>query len=240
MYILCTPQNQMVEMLKLLDEIEIIPLALVNLEFSIDKIKYIEQNIDNFDYVILSSPTTIEHLSHAISLAANTSFITVGEQSANKIKQLTTNKVIYPDNGSGRDILFTEKIPAIDFSEKNVLLVKGESSDGYSEIIEKYPKWQVLDIYKKVNLASENKELLKKLLTNIAVKGIIITTSILVDELFKLIESLQCQLLLLNIRFIVIHPKIGKKLEQYGIQNIYITNSSNKNEILSLVRSLDV
>lgn len=240
MYILMAPQNQTTEMLKLLKDFDVMSLPLIDLEFSIDKINYVEKNINNFDYVILTSPSAINKLNNAINQAHNTCFMTVGLQSANKIKQLTKNEVIYPENIDGRDALFKDKIPLLDFSNKKVLLIKGSDAGFYNEIINRYPNWEVLDIYKRVHLIPENKELLKKLLTDRAVKGIIITTSILVDELFKLIDILGCRVLLQNIPFIVIHPKIRSALEQYGIKNILMTNSTNKREIADLIRSLNV
>jgi uroporphyrinogen-III synthase len=241
MYIVCSPKMHMEEMIQLLNEIRVAsyPMPLLDFKFDNEKLKYLEDNINSFDYVMISSPAVIEFIKSVIARAMFTKFITVGQQSANKIKKYTNKEVIYPELSSGQDALFNEKLKYLGLGDKKVLIIKGEIENnlGYNKLLKSYPSWQVLDIYKKIYLSPEPLEV-KRILEDNTLRGIIITTSGVVGQLFAVARGVGCDKILQKMLFIAIHPKIEKKLLGYGVGRVLGTKSANKNDIVKLIRGL--
>lgn len=243
MYIVCSPQQQIKSIIDLLDKqnISSYPLPLVDFHFDPGKFKYLNDNINNFDYVMLSSPSVIYAIQDIIKKSLNTKFITVGAKSALAIKNYTDNEIIYPNNISGREELLVNELPKINFNYKKVLIIKGENSikDSYNSYVSTYPDWQIIDIYSRITLHT-NEEDLKNLLKSDQVQGIIITTSSLVDDLFALAKRINCEKLIQKKLFMTIHPKIAKKLYTFGVTRVLLTKTVNKEEIVHLIGGLHV
>lgn len=238
MYIVCAPKQQVNEIITLLDKIAIksYVLPLIDFVFDLEKLKYFEDNVNSFDYVMISSPSVIQATKEIIPQAINTKFITVGAKSAEEIRKYTENEIIYPEHSSGRKALLNEKLKILDFTEKKVLIIKGESNSkrDYSNITKLYPNRLELELYQRISLKINEAEL-KKLLDSGCVQGIIITTSSLVADLFALGTKICCSGLLQKELFIVLHPQIMKKLHEFGASKVLVTKSANKEEITALI-----
>lgn len=241
MYIVCAPQQQVDEIINLLDEInrESYALPLVDFHFDPDKLKYFAENINNFDYIMLSSPSVIKVSGEIISTAIMTKFITVGIKSADELRKYTANEIIYPKKSSGREALLNECLQSRNFANKKVLIIKGEDgeNDGYLSFSQVYLSWLKLELYSKIPLGV-NVEELKNLLFNSSVQGIILTTSSLVADLFAVAAKINCEKLLQKKLFIVLHQKIANKLHEYDVSRILLTKSAAKEDIIDVVRML--
>lgn len=240
MYIVCAPKMQVNGIIALLDKVAIksYALPLIDFEFAPEKLKYLEENINSFDYVMLSSPSVINISKDIIAKAVKTKFITVGARSANEISKYTMSEVIYPENSSGRDAVLEGRLKFLDFTNKKVLIVKGDSNVGsdYSNITKAYPTWSKIELYHRISL-NINEDELSVLLGSATIKGIIITTSNLVANLFDLCTKIGCREFLQKELFIVIHPQIAEKLRDLGITNIRVTKSANKEDLVNLIKS---
>ncbi len=96
MYLVCCPNIHMEEMVECLVEINVvgIPLPLLDFNFDTKKLQIVKEQINNFDYVMLSSPSSIEYIAEAITLATTPKFITVGTASAKRIAKYTEQEII--------------------------------------------------------------------------------------------------------------------------------------------------
>ena len=73
-----------------------IEIPLMDFKFDAKNLVFLEDNINQFDFVIIPSPAVIDYAKKAISTAYRPAFITVGKASAAKINKLTHKDVIYP------------------------------------------------------------------------------------------------------------------------------------------------
>ena len=236
MYIVCAPKSQIAEMEVLLQNVDTYPLPLIDFEFDLEKLDYIAKNINNFDYVMLSSPSGIDKLGSVLAQAQLTTFLTVGSESAKRLRQYTNNEIIYPQFSSGQSALLKENLANINFVNKNVLVIKGNNDKLYEKLFIAYPNWKRLSLYKSVSLKIDG-IWLKKAFELGKVQGMIVTSSTLVEELFKVVKLINCLDMVKKINFITIHPKIKKTLQAYGVQNILVTQRANKKDIVNIINN---
>ena len=238
MYLVCCPKVYLAEIVDslALAKINALGLHLIDFEYDSKALQFLNANINSFDYVIIPSPLAIDYASEAISIATHPKFVVVGNASKTKITKYTRQSIICPDRSSGGAALFTEKLAYIDWSGKKVLLVKGLG--GSRELIKKMQQHNIefttINIYRRLSLRLPD-EFFKKILLEKYLQGIIITSSILVEYLFKEAHLAQCSDVLKRIPFITIHTRIKNKLLQYGVKNIYVTANANKNEIAQII-----
>lgn len=238
LFILCTPRNQTPAIEDLLHKFSTYSLPLLNLVFDEDKLKYLEEKINSVDYLIITSPSVIEKIAPIIRIAKHTQFITVGIPSSKKLQESTSNLILYPKLESGKEALVAEILSKIDFRHKKVVLLSSDNSNN-DIFLQICPHLEVITLYNNVRIYPELKEL-HNLLNKDEVTGIVITSTILVDELISIIWQINCEHIIEDMLFIVIHEKIAKKLRDYGAKNIKITKSADKQEILQLIENLNV
>lgn len=229
------------EMVKNLAEINVsgVPLPLLDFKFDSERLDFIRAQINQFDFVMISSPSAIEFVAEAIALADKPKFITVGAASAKRIRNYTKQEIIYPELSSGQEALFNEKLRHLDLINKKVLVIKGdiENDESYVKLAKSHVNWTIVDIYSRIFLPIES-EKLKKLLEDNELRGIIITTSTLVGWLFKEADRAGYGDLLKSRLFIALHPQIEKKLLNCGAGRILLTQSANRTAVTGLIRSL--
>ena len=240
MYLVCCPNMQIEPLLNDLSKIDVIglPLRLMDLEFDMGSIKFLEDNINRFDYVVIMSPAVIDVIKHIIMKATLPKFITVGITSATKIKKITTQEVIYPIEESGNEALFNEQMINLDLPNKKIMIIKGDggSSEFYTQMNKYNIKWTNLEIYRRVLLDIEPNYFKKTLLVN-NIEGIIITTSTLVEWLFIQAKRALCLNLLKECLFITLHQQIEKKLFEFGASRVLVTPIADRNAIIKLIKN---
>jgi uroporphyrinogen-III synthase len=216
-----------------------VELPLMDFKFDSKNRDFLEQNLNQFDYVIIPSPTVIDYLKDIIGLANRPTFITVGRASAAKISKLTHKEVIYPSLGAGGLALFNEKLSELDLPSKMVLVIKGDGGNDalYLHMAKHNIKWTTIDIYKRIMLELEP-DYLKKMLLIDGLQGIIITSSGLVDWLFEQASKANCVELLKNCLFLTIHTQIEKKLISLGALKVLVTERTERNSIIELIRGM--
>ena len=241
MYLVCCPNHHIDSMIERLASIHItgIGLNLMDIEFDGNNLVFVEQNLNQFDYVIIPSSTVIDYLKKVIPLAKRPTFITVGPASASKLSKLTKKDVIYPTLGAGGAALFNEKLKDLDLQNKMVLVIKGEggSEDLFLNMAQHNIKWTTIDIYKRIKLPI-NPDDFKKMLIIDGLKGIIITSTSLVEWLFEQAKNANSVELLKNCLFLTIHSKIEKKLIELGAFKVLLTDRTDRNSIIELIKGM--
>lgn len=239
MYLVCCPNVHMQTMINDLAKAHVVGVEIPLMEFKYDdkNLRFLEDNINQFDYVIIPSPAVIEYAKDAIALSYKPTFISVGAASGTKINKLTHKDVIYPKNGAGGAALFNEKLKDLDLPNKMVLVVKGEggSEELYEKMAEHNIKWTSLDIYKRILLELEP-DYLKKMLIIEGLQGIIITTRILVEWLFEQAAKDNCVDLLKNCLFITMHSQIEQRLHEFGALRVLVSPKAERASIVELIK----
>ena len=242
MYLVCCPNLHMQSMIDGLASVHVtgIELNLMDIEFDSHNHIFVEQNLNQFDYVIIPSPTVIDYLKDVIKLAQKPTFITVGPASATKLSKLTDKEVIYPTLGAGGAALFNEKLLNLDLQNKMVLVIKGEggSEQLFLNMAGHSIKWTAIDIYKRIKHPIDSDEFKKMLLID-GVKGIIITSSSLVEWLFEQAKISNCLELLKNCLFLTMHSRIEKKLIEFGAFKVLLSERTDRKSIIELIKGLE-
>jgi uroporphyrinogen-III synthase len=241
MYLLCCPRPRLAALAQSLAENQIMSLPLPLMDFAPDpeKLAWLTTHINNYAYVILNSPTVIEYSSAAIKQAYRPKFFTVGQASADKLRSLTSQEVIYPEMASGSLALLTEKLQHLKLIQQEVLIVKGDlgnltlplalETNGIS--------WHALEIYRRIRLALEP-GYLKKILISEGLRGIIITSSMLVEWLLSEAQAEDCLDLLSRLTFITLHSQIAQALTDAGMAKVLVTKQADRRSIAELIRNL--
>lgn len=242
MYLLCCPVNQISEMSQQfqLANIKSQPLGLMELVLNEENFSWLYGNINTFDVVIFVSPSAIDFCSSLFALVKpNVEFLVMGRASAEKLYQLTNNKIRYSNDSSGASSLFFEiiKPDAPLFRSKKILIVQGSRGQDmlnqylqlegmHSSIIKLYTHKPIeLRFGTLTNLFAKNKY-----------RGVVITSSLLVDELFKQAKTDECIELLQQTEFITIHSNIAQKLHEYGVTKVLVTPGVKKSDLIELLK----
>lgn len=241
MFLICCPNNQVPALVNGLATLGISSLGVPALDYAYNaaSLEVLDGIINQFDFIIVPSGAVIDYAKIQIMNSIKPIFMTVGKSSAAKLQQLTQQKVIYPQLNSGGEALFEEQIRYLDLLDKKILVIKGEGGSEvlYSKMASCNIKWTTIDVYKRVFYDLEP-DRLKKLLIIDGLQGIITTTSVLVEWLFKQARRANCVELLKNILFITLHPKIEQKLKDNGIKRVLVTPNADRTAVIELIRSL--
>ncbi|MCX8514824.1 MAG: hypothetical protein RL017_84 [Pseudomonadota bacterium] len=232
MYIVCCPKDNAHEIISGLNQQQITTyfLDLLDIEYFETNFKLLELSIKRFDYIIFSSALVIEHAKDIIRNTPCATFITVGSASAQRIKKYTTNKVIYPAIGSGAKALIDSKLNTIDFSNKNILMIKGEGGNDY---LDNYFKnnnavYVIIEVYKRIYKQLSTLEF-KKIILLSQLQGIIITSSGLVDWLFQQAQINNAIEWLKQQNFITLHDDIKNQLNGFGVNSVVVLDEFKRN-----------
>lgn len=213
----------------------------MNIEDNNKNLQFLDEEINNFDYVFFPSGTAIEYAKKAILKSSIPQFITVGGASAAKLNKLTRQKIIYPENTSGGIALFNEKLSKLNLMQKKILIIKGCGSEAklYAKLIKAGVNFISVDIYKRV-LKTIEPDYLKKMLLIQGLQGIIITSSGLAEWLFNQAAKAKCVHLLKSQLFVTIHPQIKHKLIELGANKILVTEDARRSAVAELIKKLEL
>ena len=241
MYLVCCPNLHMQSMIDGLASIHVngIELNIMDIEFDNHNQIFVQQNLNQFDYVIIPSPTVIDYLREVIKLAKKPTFITVGPASASKLSKLTDKEVIYPTLGAGGAALFNEKLLDLGLQNKMVLVIKGDggSEQLFLNMARHNIKWTTIDIYKRIKRHIDPDDFKKMLLID-GIKGIVVTSSGLVEWLFEQAKISNCLELLRNCLFLTMHSRIEQKLIQSGAFKVLLSERTDRKSIIELIKGL--
>lgn len=191
----------------------------MQIEVAQQAIAELQNIVNNFDYIIFTSPTAIEYAGSVIK-DVNAEFITVGKMTAQRLAKhiRPNNKILYPVHSSGVDALIKEVLDSISLANKRVLLVKGDSDSLQltEYIANKVEVYQELTIYHYNYLPLDLKLLLK------TATGIVITSSVEVNYLFSQAKKFGYLEDLLLLPFVTIHQNIIRLLQANGVSNIVL------------------
>lgn len=242
MYLLCCPVNQIPEMSQKfqLAKINSYPLGLIELVLDEGCFNWLYGNINTFDVVIFVSPSAIDFCSSMFALIKpNIEFLVMGRASAEKLHQLTKNKIRYSNDSSGASSLFFEiiKPDATLFRSKKILIVQGS---GGQDMLNQYLQLEgmhscVIKLYTH-NPARLTPGTLTNLFAKNKFEGVIVTSSLLVNELFKQAKTDKCIEILKKTEFITIHSNIAQKLYEYGVANVLVTPGVKKSDLIGLLK----
>jgi uroporphyrinogen-III synthase len=232
MYLVCCPKDNAHEIINVLQQQNIATcfLDLLDIEYFETNFKLLEQSINRFEYIVFSSALAIEHAKDIIHNTVHATFITVGSASARRIKKYTNNQVIYPTQTSGAKALIETQLKYIDFSNKNILMIKGE---GGNDELDNYFKtinviYVIIEVYKRVYKHIAALEF-KKIILQPQLQGIIITSSGLVDWLFHQAQLNNCLDWLKKLTFYTLHEDIKKQLHDFGVIDVVLINEFKQN-----------
>ena len=218
------------------DEVKKFIVARINIINS--QLKILLKTINDYDYVVITSSTLINHLSAAISMAYKPIFITVGETSANKINHISSQILIYPTQSSGVQALCHQRLFNIDFLNKKILILEGNEPNEYikSFLTYSYCDISCINIYKVSYDISGYKKYMVEYICGTNIEGIIITSSGLVEKLFTIPKINSEHDKLIQTNFFTIHNNIKDKLISYGVKNVFVTKEAQIEQLLSLTR----
>ncbi len=198
--------------------------------------------INNCDGVLFTSPTSIDYMSEKLALISPTcKLFAVGASSANYLKDKTAGRLVnYPQRISGVRGLIAENI--LSGSKIRKLAVIG--SEKMNQTLLDYltinqVEYDFIDLYKRVNIGLENPLLIRKLLSDTANVGIIITSKLIAEYLVTCANELDLNYIVTAKKLITIHPQITEYLYQQGFKNLCETSSADKNSVLTLLRDLE-
>ena len=242
MYLICSTEensNIIIEQLKIIG-IEAKKLIIMKFNIFEDQLKLIFDTINSYHYVLISSSTIIKYLTSIIKISQNPIFLTVGKTSADKILNINHQIVIYPNISSGIQALCEEKLVNIDFLNKKLLIIEGSKSNIYiKEFLSSIQMYiSFISVYKTIYY-EENIPFLNYKFKGVFPRGIVITSSSLVDWLFTESKINIDKNKLTDINFYTIHNNIRDKLASYGVKNIFVTKDSQINQISELIKKKD-
>lgn len=214
-------------------------LPLIQLQELKENIQWVEDNINLYDYVILLSPNAIRFCETAIRSALNSKFITVGEASANSIKKLSSNAVLYPENGSGLEAMIDEVLSSsLQLNNSKILVLQGDYTrdnlDDYFKINKINAKSVIIYYHNALPIESEA---FKNYLSSVNLQGIIITSSIFVKYILDQARQAECEDLVKSLTYLVLHPNIKAKLGEHEIQQITVSETASYESLVALIRS---
>lgn len=232
MFLVCISKNQIPRFQKLIinNQVKLIFLPVVSLKIKLENLKYLKKNVDEYDYTILVSPSTIEFAKVAILNSKKTTFIVMGQSSKELLEKYTNNRILMPTNGSGAmaliDFLITKKI-----KDKKFLIVNGNSANKALEswLNNESVFYKILNLYDKKYISYKES---KKIINNINFSCIIITSSYFVQFLIKVINFKKVS------KIIVLHKNIEKALNLNGIiDNIQVVQNNSFSDLASIINS---
>lgn len=198
--------------------------------------------INKCDGVLFTSPTSIEYMSAKLALISPTcELFAVGTSSANYLKDKTVGRLVnYPQQMSGVRGLIAENVLG-SFGIRKLAVIGSEKMNQtlLDYLTMNQVEYDFIDLYKRVNIGLENPLLFRKLLSDSANVGIIITSKLIAEYLITCANKLDLNYLVTTKYLITIHPQITEYLYQQGFKNLYETSSADKKSVLTLLRDLE-
>lgn len=202
------------------DKIEFLPI--ISLRPIDNALLRLNEIINNFDYIVLVSPSCIDFAKAAILNAFKPDFMVMGSYSFNLLRKLTTQKILYPINVSGVNGLIGEIITVLELQAKKVLLVKGAANDNnmlLNTMLECGADVTKLNIYT-TNLPLYSQDILIKVTNIDYYEGLVVTSSSIVSWLFAEAQANGYLEMLRVVRFITWHKGIAERLWQHGALHV--------------------
>lgn len=223
--------------------IDVTDIPCVQLTPDITVIHQFKQQINNFDIVIITSPTAIQYAQDIIKIAdKRLIFIVPGKSSYTKLRQYTKNKIYAPEGNSGSKAIITQVLSNIDLNQKKIAILQGSSAnhsiqnyleaklgrDSYTQIIIYRQKW--LDL---------NTQSIKKFLQDNSLQGIILTSSTHARYLFSQAKKFGYYDMLLKADFVTLHTKIQQVLLGLGAKgHIFVSDNASNEALINLIGDL--
>lgn len=234
MFLVCISKNQISRFQKLVTNniSKIVFLPAVSLKKNLANLQYLKKHINEYNYVIFVSPTSIEFAKSAVlDVGAATSFIVMGNASKRLLEKYTNNDVLMPTNSTGT-LALIDFLKAQHIKDKKFLIVKGGSTN---KVLESWLSSENI-FYKTINLYTKkyisSKEL-KKIVNGFNFSCIIITSSYFVQFLVKIVNFKKVS------KIIVLHQNIKNVLNRNGItDNIEVAQENSFNDLAKIINSM--
>ncbi|HLX53079.1 MAG TPA: uroporphyrinogen-III synthase [Aquella sp.] len=223
--------------------INIIDIPCVQLTPDTAIIHQFKQQINNFDIIIITSPTTIQYAQDIIKTAdKKLIFIVPGKSSYAKLRQYTHNKIYAPEHNSGSEAITGQVLSNMDLMQKKIAIIQGKIANhsiqdyldaklglnSYTQIILYQQKW--LDL---------NTQNIKKFLQDNSLQGIILTSSMHAQYLFSQAKKFGYYDMLIRTDFITLHTKIQQVLQRLGAKgHIFVSDNASNEALINLMEKL--
>ena len=210
-----------------------------------DSLKYLMANLNKLDWIIFTSPTTIEAIKqfYPDKLKDITCKVAVIGRKTGEVAEKNSIKVdLMPDNYTAEGLVEEFKAQNI---KNNVIGVPRTASarttlpEGLKELDNEVI---LAEAYKSLTPKDEDtiKELIAKILNN-EIDAITFTSPLTVENLFKIAENKNqlSKKLSEDILTVSIGPITGNKLNEYSVQNIYPKTYTVKDMLTLLFQKLE-
>lgn len=196
----------------------------------------LKQQINNFDIIIITSPTAIEYLNTIIpAIGKDKIFIVPGTSSYNRLRSYTANRIYAPQNGSGSVAIINQILYPMNLKGLKIAILHGKLAN-YQ--IHKYLEqklgvgaYQSIIIYRQKWLGL-NEQFMKKLFITNCLQGIILTSSSHAKYLFSQAQKFGYYEVLQHANFITLHSKIKQVLKELGVKTSVIVSDTASNQSL--------
>jgi uroporphyrinogen-III synthase len=206
-------------------------------------INQFKERINDFDIVIITSPTAIDYAGEVIKYAdKSVIFIVSGFSSYTRLRQYTENKIYAPENDSGAAAIINQILDFMDLREKKIAILQGRKANNQTQdyLTGKYGKnsYDNIVIYQQEWLDLDT-QFLKKLFISNSLQGIILTSSSHAEYLFGRAKRFGYYEMLLMADFITLHTKIELVLRKFGVKgHIFVSDTANNESLIDLMGKL--
>ncbi|MCC2626038.1 MAG: hypothetical protein K0R14_1911 [Burkholderiales bacterium] len=224
-------------------DINAVDICCVRLSPNFAVIENVKQQINNFDFVIITSPAAINYAYEVFKIAAKeVTFIVPGISSYKKLGQYTQNQIYYPKSSSGAEAMINQVLENTNLCGKKIAIIQGSNTnntlqnyldaklgnDSYKEMIIYEQKWQDLD-----------NQGIKKLFMSNSMQGIILTSSAHARYLFNQWQKRGFYDMLLKTDFITLHIKIEQVIREFGAEGqVFISDHASMESLIELMGKL--
>lgn len=232
MFLICISKNQILRFRQLVTNhmSKLVFLPVVSLKKKLNHLQYLIQHIDEYDYTILVSPTSIEFAKPAIVHAKKTTYIVMGYASKKLLENYTNNDILMPVNGTGV-LSLIDFLKEEDITNRRFLFITGSSVNKVLEswLSNKNIFYKIINLYDKKYISLKGA---KKIINNYNFSCIIITSSSFVQFLIEIINFKTVP------KIIVLHKNIEKALNQNGIiDNIQVIQNNSFSDLAKIINS---
>ena len=244
MYLVARQESQSLELIELLagNGYPAIWLPLMTTKLNANEYHQLIASLSNYNLIFITAPAVIDYLIKEISkLSHNVTILTTGVASASRIRKINEElKIIYPVLGSGIDAIEEEQLLEV-FNDGRMLVIGGDEINlKLQALLNKHNiKFYYSSIYKRVNLALENPDMLDKYLSDQQITGIIITSKQIAEYLLQYISKASQMEHLKELFIISIHKQITEYLCENGLSNVRETAKSDNLSILQTIRDFE-
>lgn len=202
----------------------------------------LRQQINNFNIIIITSPAAIDYAAAVVKLAnSGQIFIVPGLSSFTRLRQYTKNEIYMPHNASGAEAIVTQVLERMDLNAQKIVilcsLVANHQIQDYLVASYGINAYTQMPLYRQEWLDLDA-QFLKKSLTNKRLHGIILTSSSHAQYLFSQAHKFGYYDMLLQVNFIVLHPKIEQILLNLGVKRIYLSATASLVSLVDFIGKL--